>query len=210
MAQSSQLGVERGLTDRRWVAAGFAASAVWLLGALAMSWLERDFMAGLGWDVWPSGLALGPWGWLQIVVFLVFAATLIGYAWSLRGVELPRVARWGSRILLAGAVISPLLAFRTDPPDHGVTWHGALHATGYLAMMLGLLVSLLLLLPFAVRRAGARQWAVAALALLLLPPAALMPPEAGAGQYLFFAVPMTLLSVQSLLLWASGRIAEPV
>ena len=210
MAKASQLGAERELTDRRLVAAGFAASAVWLLGALAMSRLERHFMAGLGWDVWPSGLALGPWGWLQIVVFLVFAVTLIGYAWSLRGVELPRVARWGSRLLLAGAVVSPLLAFRTDPPGHGTTWHGALHATGYLAMMLGLLVSLLLVLPVAVRRAGARQWAVAALAMLLLPPAALMPAEAGAGQYLFFAVPMTLLSVQSLLLWASEPIAQPV
>jgi hypothetical protein len=193
--------------DRTLLAAGFVASAVWLLGALSMSRLERGFMDGLGWDVWPSGLALGPWGWIQIVVFLAFAVALIAYAWTLVRIPLPRVSRWGSRILLVGAVISPLLAFRTDPPGHGTTWHGALHATGYLAMMLGILVSLMLVLPVAIRRAGPRQWAVAALALLLLPPAALMPEEAGAGQYLFFAVPMVLLSLESLLLWAPERVA---
>jgi hypothetical protein len=33
-----------------------------------------------------------------------------------------------------------------------------------------------------------------------------MPEEAGAGQYLFFAVPMVLLSVQSLLLCAPRRV----
>lgn len=187
------------------LAAGYVAASVWLLGALSMSRVERGFMGGLGWDVWPSGLALGPWGWLQVVVFLAFAAALITFAWTLVRIELPRVARWGSRVLFVGAVISPLLAFRTDPPGHTTTWHGALHAVGYLAMMLGVLVSLLLVLPVAVRRAEPRQWAVAALALLLLPPAALMPEEAGSGQYLFFAVPMVLLSVESLLLWVPSR-----
>jgi hypothetical protein len=173
---------------------------VWLLGALLVSWVERDYMDRLGWDVWPSGLALGPQGWLQILVFLTFAAAMIVFAFAVRALALPRLGRWGSRVLLVAALITPLLAFRTDPPGDPMTWHGALHATGYVVLMLGLLASYALLLPGILRRARGRQWGWAALALLLVPPGFLMPTSTGTSGYLFFAVPFVPLAAAALML----------
>ena len=180
--------------------AGIAAAAVWLLGALLASLLQRDFMDRLGWDVWPSGLALGPWGWLQAAVFLAFSAALLAFGVELRGLPLSAPGRWGSRLLLMAAAASLLLVFRTDPPGQPTTWHGALHAAGYLVMMPGLVVSLLLVLPGVVRRTRPRHWPVAALSLLLLPPALAMPTAAGRNSYLFFAVPFVALAAEALLL----------
>jgi hypothetical protein len=52
---------------------------VFLVGAGLMSFAEQDFMdRDLGWDVWPSGLALGPHGWGQVVVFVLFDTTWHG------------------------------------------------------------------------------------------------------------------------------------
>jgi hypothetical protein len=46
-----------------------------------MGFAEQDFMEhDLGWDVWPSGLALGPHGWGQIVVFVLFVAAYLTFA----------------------------------------------------------------------------------------------------------------------------------
>ena len=186
--------------ERRLLLAGVAAPAVWLLGALSVSLLEQDFMARLGWDVWPSGLALGPIGAAQVCVFLVFSLLLVRHATALARLDLSRPGRLGARILLAGAGVSVCLAFLTDPPGDAMTWHGALHAVGYVAMMLGVLVSLVLVLPGAARRARSADWRRAALAVVLIVPAWAMPTATGRSGYLFFAVPFTALAMQALLL----------
>lgn len=179
---------------------GAVAPVVWLGGAVAMSYDERAFMNRLGWDVWPSGLALGPDGWVQILIFLTFAALYIAFALSVRVVATwSRLARLGGRLLLGLACVTPLLAFRTDPPTHDITWHGALHATGYVGLMLSLLVAAVTLLPGLVRRRISElKWA--APALLLVPFAWTAPNDKATSNYLFFAIPMTLLAALALML----------
>lgn len=193
--------------DRRALWAGAAAPAVWQGGALLMSYDERAFMDRLGWDVWPSGLALGPDGWGQILVFLVFAGLYVAFAMAaLAVVRWSRPARWGARVFAGLALLTPLLAFRTDPPGRDMTWHGALHAIGYVALVLTLLTAVVTVLPGLVRRRAADlRWA--AFALLLIPFAWLAPNAKATSGYLFFAIPMTLLAVLAVLLARGGASA---
>jgi hypothetical protein len=188
---------------------GVAAPTVWLGGALLMSHVERDFMQELGWGVWPSGLALGPYGAGQVLVFLVFAGLYAAFAaYAVRVATWSRLARFGSRAALAGAVLTPLLAFHTDPPGRDATWHGVLHAVGYLALVASLLVALVTLSPGLLRR-ETRAWRSAPAALALVPFAWLAPNATVTRSYLLFAVPFTLFAALALVLRHSRRPAAP-
>lgn len=185
---------------RIFMLAGVLAPVVWLGGSLVMSYDERAFMSRLGWDVWPSGLSLGPDGWGQIAIFLVFACLHIAFlAQVVAKARWSRLSRWGSRLALVAACITPLLAFKTDPMNTNMTWHGALHAAGYLALLLSMLMLFVTVLPGLVRRAG-RSWRLAPAALLLLPFAWAAPNSMVTTNYLFFAVPFTLLTATALVL----------
>ena len=188
---------------------GVAAPAVWLGGALVMSHVQRDFMQELGWDVWPSGLALGPYGAGQVLVFLVFAGLYLAFAaCAVRVATWSRLARFGSRAALAGAVLTPLLAFHTDAPGHDATWHGVLHAVGYFGLVASMLVALVTLSPGLLRRAP-RAWRSAPAALVLVPFAWLAPNATVTRSYLLFAVPFTLLAALALALGHCGRPPAP-
>ena len=187
-----------GVADKR-VWAGVAAPVVWLAGAAVMSFVEEDFMThDLGWDVWPSGLALGPHGWGQILVFVLFDLAYLTFAAFLLAWSPTRWTTWAARVFSVGAVLALGLPFRTDRPDADVTWHGVLHAVGYAGMMLTLLVALLMLYPAVVRGSTGRSWGLAPFALLLLPPAWLLPDPEATSNYLFFAAPFTLLAALAL------------
>ena len=190
---------------------GALAPAVWLSGALLMSHVERAFMDRLGWDVWPSGLALGPHGWGQVLTFLLFAACYLPFALAARlRCGWSRPASAGALVLLGGALLSPLQAFRTDPPGARMTWHGALHAGGYVALMLSMLLALALLYPGLVRRTSLGQWRLALVALLLLPPAWTAPNAKATSSYLFFAVPFAALAALALVLYDADRSGQRI
>lgn len=190
--------------DRR-VWAGVAAPVVWLVGASLMSFVEQDFMErDLGWDVWPSGLALGPHGWGQIVVFVLFAVAYLTFAAALLSRAWSRLGRWGARVFAVGAVLAMGLPFRTDRPNTDVTWHGALHALGYGGMMVTLLLALLLTFPGLLRSSTPDQWKLTPLAVLLVPLAWSLPDPKATSNYLFFAIPFTLLAVLALRLARDG------
>ncbi|MEP6665101.1 MAG: hypothetical protein ABJA81_01520 [Nocardioidaceae bacterium] len=194
---------------RRIAVLGFLAPIVWLGGSLLMSYDERLFMDRLGWDVWPSGLSLGPDGWGQIAIFLLFAALYITLLTEVvLAAKWGRLARMGSRIALGVGSATPLLAFNTDPMNAKMTWHGALHAAGYLTLLLSMLVLFVSVLPGLIRRAG-RAWRLAPLALLLIPFAWTGPNSKVTSNYLFFAVPFTLLAATSLVLQEGTVRREP-
>lgn len=86
-----------------------------------------------------------------------------------------------------------------------MTWHGALHAVGYVALMVSMLLALALLYPGLVRRTSLRQWRLAPLALLLLPPAWAAPNGKATSNYLFFAAPFVALAAVALVLYDADR-----
>jgi hypothetical protein len=194
--------------------AGALAPFLFLLGAIGISRLQEDFMERLGWEVWPSGLALGPHGWLQTGNFVVFGVLILLFALAVRA--LPRRNRWqaGAPVLVALAGIAAVgLVFETDPPDDEETWHGLAHGLAYLTW-LGAIVLAYPLVWWRVRRHPAWReapWWPSALALLLFPPVLLLPSSESSGNYLFFAVVLAPLATIGIrLALGAGRSHSPV
>jgi hypothetical protein len=115
--------------------------------------LERDFMLSIGWKFnapldWPSGLALGPIGWLMTLTFFISGVLIIVFASGLR-LSLPRLRSAGYAIwllILAGVgmigLISPTdKTIRTTPK----TWHGILHDSSFTVIGLTLMPAMVIL-----------------------------------------------------------------
>lgn len=136
--------------------AGMVGSAVFAFVVVVLTVLQYDFMVGIGWspvgvsDVpWPSSLALGPYGWLQSLNFLLFGLMLIAFAGGLqRGISVGgRFSRVGPILLIVAGIALLFLAFKTDPPTstNTYTWHGAIHLLAFIVMGVSFLLSLLFL-----------------------------------------------------------------
>jgi len=126
-----------------------------LLGGVitALTILERDFMLSIGWRFnapldWPSGLALGPIGWLMTLTFLISGILIIIFASGLR-LRLPPLRSAGFAVwllVLSGVgmigLISPTdKTIRTTPK----TWQGILHDSSFTVIGLTLMPAMILL-----------------------------------------------------------------
>lgn len=114
---------------------------------------ERDFMTSIGWRLnspldWPSGLALGPYGWIMTLTFLISGILIIVFASGLR-LSLPpvRLAMIATGLLIAAGfgmigLVSPTdKTIRTTP----ATLHGRLHDASFVVVGLTLMPAMLLL-----------------------------------------------------------------
>jgi hypothetical membrane protein len=191
--------------DRRLALLGAAGPLIFLAGVILVSWAERDFMAELGWDQWPSGTALGPHGWITVVVFLLtglcqiaFGATLFAQAGE------ARVRQLGPAVLMLSGLGMAVLAFKTDPEDADQTWHGLLHVIGYMTFFFALLLAYVLLAWASWNRLDRSTWKYAPLALVPWLGALVLPDGLEAGNYLFFAVLFTPLQILALRTFLTG------
>jgi len=130
----------RGLLDNRLAALlGVAGPLLFLAGVILVSWSERDFIAELGWDNWPSGTALGPNGWATVLVFLLTGLCQMAFARSLLAqAGASTVRKLGAGLLVVSGFGMAMLAFKTDHPDAELTWHGVIHVVAYFTFFLGL------------------------------------------------------------------------
>src|SRR3712207_4231375 len=101
--------------------------AVFVLILVVLTLIQYDFMVEIGW-VWPSGLALGTLGWLQVLNFVFFGLTMIAFAVGLhRSVAVGGRVSWVGPVLFAvSGVAVVLLGFKVDENPSGApqTWHG--------------------------------------------------------------------------------------
>ena len=117
--------------------------------------LKYDFLLSLGWHPikaptfdWPSGLALGDYGWVMTATFILSGLMMTIFASGLR-LSLPR-SRFASfaafALSLAGLAIAGL-AFTTDPTLTSTfrTWHGRLHDSSFVLLGLTLMPAMILL-----------------------------------------------------------------
>lgn len=173
---------------RRAALAALVAGPLFLLTTATLTLAELDFMHSLGWrftgddDVpWPSGLALGRYGAVQIVNFALAGSLLLVFVRGFRGeFERRRSGRVATILLTTLAIAVAGLALATDrataagnEPD---TWHGWLHVAAF-AVTVVASVAAPLAVAFALR--GNDRWrgfpalsgavAAAALALFVLP-----------------------------------------
>lgn len=145
------------MTDRKRVQLAVLAGMVGplILGSVIaiLTLVQRDFMASIGWRLeapldWPSGLALGPYGLIMTLTFLLCGILIVIFASGLR-LRLPRIklatiSIW--LLVLAGVgmigLVSPTdKTIRTTPR----TWHGILHDSSFAVIGLTLMPAMILL-----------------------------------------------------------------
>lgn len=126
-----------------------------LLGAVItlLTVVEYEFMTSIGWTLrapldWPSGLALGPVGWLMTGTFVISGILIAVFASGLR-LRLPpgrltTISIW--LLVLAGIGMIGLI-FSTDKTmDRPLrTWHGLLHDSSFVVIGLTLMPAMILL-----------------------------------------------------------------
>ena len=195
--------------------------AVFALIAVVLTFAQYDFMVGLGWkplgasDVpWPSGLALGPLAWLQVLNFVFFGLTLIYFALGLhREVASRGRLSWaGPTFLAMSGVALVLAAFKTDPhlKEGPQTWHGAIHLLAFILLV----VSFLLALFFWWRRLGRDpRWHGCAVYTLITAVVYIVLLFASIWQwgfYLFLGVVLAWVEVMAMHLWSQTSSAPRV
>jgi hypothetical protein len=134
---------------------GLVGPWLWTLVVVLLTVVEYDELRAFGWTPgqdhgvnYPSSLALGRLGWLQMANFALFGVATIALAAALYRVVRPRpLARVAPMLLGVAGVGLVLSAFPTDhgPPDAPTTWHGALHGLAFAVTFVPLLLAFLFL-----------------------------------------------------------------
>ena len=174
---------------------------------VALTALQYDFMIRIGWRPledpaagWPSGLALGPDGWLLNTSFVLSGTMLMVFAAGLhRGMG--RGPKAGPALLFVSGAAMALLAFETDPIRRTGprSPHGLVHDASFVVFALSLLLSLLFL---GLRMRHDPRWrdhSTPTLAAALVCAACLVLP--GVAYYLFPAAALLWIELTALRLW---------
>ena len=117
--------------------------------------IEYDFLLSLGWHPindptfdWPSGLALGRFGWIMTATFIISGLIMTLFARRLF-LDLKRTAlsKLGTTLMAFAGLFLATLAFTTDPTirDYPATWHGRLHDLSFVLLGLTLFPSMIVL-----------------------------------------------------------------
>jgi len=130
--------------------AGIIGPILFALVLTGLTIVQEDFMRTLGWNPtgpvidWPSGLALGPYGWLMTITFFVCGALMAFFAYGLKLALHEKLAT--TLLMVAGFALMGLI-FSTDPTLTTVrkTWHGVLHDSFFALLGLTLMPGMLLL-----------------------------------------------------------------
>jgi len=117
--------------------------------------LKFDFLLSLGWDPihaptfdWPSGLALGAYGWIMTLTFIVSGFMMTIFASGLRRNLLrSRLTFFATEALWLAGIFLAGLAFTTDPTIRSTpaTWHGMLHDLSFVLLGLSFMPAMILL-----------------------------------------------------------------
>jgi len=130
--------------------AGMISPLLFAVVVTGLTIAEADFMRTLGWNPlgpvidWPSGLAMGPYGWLMTITFFVCGAMMSFFAYGLKLALDDKLAT--TLLILAGFAMMGLVF--TSQPTIGRTsynWHGFLHDAFFVVLGATLMPGMLLL-----------------------------------------------------------------
>ena len=135
--------------------AGMIGPALFGFILITMTILKYDFLLSLGWHPiyaptfdWPSGLALGRFGWIMTLTFIISGLMLTLFASGLR-LSLPpsRLTQFSTFTLSLAGLALASLAFTTDPTIRSTpaTWHGQLHDLAFVLLGITLMPAMILL-----------------------------------------------------------------
>jgi hypothetical protein len=198
---------------RAGVIAGLLAGPFFLVSVGLNTWASTGYLRQLGWEFvggeqvpWPSSLACGPYGWLQVATFVITGLLITVLALAVRD-QLPlRRARSFAVLFLALLGVALMLAgFRVDVPmlsgGNPATWHGWVHGIAFL-----LIIAMGVLAPLAMALAvrGDPGWR----------PIMVVSVAAGALFIVFLLVPwgnasflLAIVTVFMWLAWVAARLA---
>ena len=119
--------------------AGIIGPILFAVVVAGLTIAQADFMRTLGWNPlgpvidWPSGLALGPYGWLMTVTFFICGALMAFFAYGLKVALNDKFAT--GLLMIAGFAMMGLIT-ATDRTLSAAprTWHGLLH-DGFFALL---------------------------------------------------------------------------
>jgi Protein of unknown function (DUF998) len=145
------------MTTRRLALAGLLGPPVFAAIVVVVTAIEWDFLHRIGWTAglfddpeppWPSSTALGRYGFLQILNFIVLGVAVLALAVAL--FRLLNVRRKiGASLLLVLGVALLGSAFRTDYGSVGgggpETWNGTVHAAAFTVLVPAAFASMLAL-----------------------------------------------------------------
>jgi hypothetical protein len=135
--------------------AGMVGPVLFGIVLTTLTILKYDFLLSLGWHPikdptfdWPSGLALGNYGWIMTATFLLSGLMMTIFASGLR-LSLPRsqLTFISTAILSIAGIALAGLAFTTDPTIRSTpaTWHGQLHDLSFVLLGITLMPAMILL-----------------------------------------------------------------
>ena len=117
--------------------------------------IQYDFMLSLGWDPinaptfdWPSGLALGKYGFVMTATFIVCGLLMFTFGIRLYLDLRPALSsQTGSALLALSGLALAGLAFTTDPTIRTTpaTWHGRLHDFSFVLLGFTLFPAMIIL-----------------------------------------------------------------
>ena len=117
--------------------------------------VEYESLLNLGWHPvkdptfdWPSGLALGQYGWIMTATFILTGLIMTLFARRLF-LDLKRstASKLGATLMAFAGLFLAALAFTTDPTlrDYPATWHGRLHDLSFVLLGLTLFPAMIVL-----------------------------------------------------------------
>ena len=120
-----------------------------------LTFVKYEFLLSLGWHPikdptfdWPSGLALGRFGWIMSLTFIVTGLIMTLFARRLF-LDLKRTpaSKLGAMLMAFAGLFLAALAFTTDPTirDYPATWHGRLHDLSFVLLGLTLFPAMIVL-----------------------------------------------------------------
>jgi uncharacterized protein DUF998 len=135
------------VTIRVAAAAGVIGPVLFAATLLVLTVINHDFMLGIGWrplrdpaGAWPSGLTLGPYGWVQVLNFTLSGLLLAAFAVGLH-LGTTGGSRAGPALLFVAGAAMALMGFETDPIHRTGprTPHGLVHDLAFVVFVLALL-----------------------------------------------------------------------
>lgn len=105
------------MTTKRAALCGMAAPILFGFLTMVATLLQTDFMEKLGWDVYPSGLALGPYGWIQVANFVLEGILIIAFGLGLYWAMGSKIGEVAASLVILAGVGGLLLSWKTDPPQ---------------------------------------------------------------------------------------------
>jgi hypothetical protein len=193
------------MTTRRLALVGVTGPPLFAAIVVFVTAIEWDFLHDIGWSAglfdnptppWPSSTALGNYGFLQVLNFLLLGVSVLALAFAL--FRLLDVRRKVGPYLLAvagGAVI--LSAFKTDfatvrgeAPD---TWNGVIHVVAFFVVALAMLLSMFVFASQFRRDERWRSLSRYSLIAALIALASIVVNFAGLGMLFFYVFLATVL-----------------